>query len=191
MQTSSARVLVVEDDEVLREVLTEVLTARGLEVVASARGEEAVERARQEPFDLIVADIRMQGINGLDTIEQARELQPGIGSIVVSGFASEEETLRAVRLNVAGYLKKPFKIPELMELINSYLAQRAERAQREQEQRTLREALLWSLEQQGVWAESVHPGQVLRPATLARALDSGGGGDGQAVGDAAPRGPGF
>jgi two-component SAPR family response regulator len=168
--SSPARVLVVEDDEVLRDVLSDVLTARGLHVVASSRGEEALHRAAQEPFDLIVADIRMEGINGLDTIEKARELQPGIGSIVVSGFASEEETLRAVRLNVAGYLKKPFKVPELMQLINSYLASREEKMRRDGERRCLHEALLWSLEQQGRWADRVHPGQLLRPARLAARL---------------------
>lgn len=168
--SSPVRVLVVEDDSTLREVLQEVLTARGLDVVVASRGEEALQRAREESFDLIVADIRMDGINGLDTIEQARQLQPDIGSIVVSGFASEEETLRAVRLNVAGYLKKPFKVPDLLELINGFLVRRAERTRQEREQRELREALLWSLEQQGLWGERAVPGSVLRPARLAAGL---------------------
>ena len=127
------KVLVIEDDEILREVLVDVLSARGLEVTASPRGDMAVEMARHERFDLIVADIRMEGVNGLDAIEQAREIQPDVGSIVVSGYASEEETLRAVRLNVAGYLKKPFEVPDLLELINNYLTQRAERLRREHE----------------------------------------------------------
>ncbi len=164
------KVLVIEDDEILREVLVDVLSARGLEVTASSRGDMAVEMARHERFDLIVADIRMEGVNGLDAIEQARELQPDVGSIVVSGYASEEETLRAVRLNVAGYLKKPFEVPDLLELINNYLARRAERLRREQEQRGLREALLWSLEQQGYWAEEARPGKVKRPTQLAGRL---------------------
>ena len=160
----------VEDDPTLREVLQEVLTARGLDVVASSRGEEALHRAKEEPFDLIVADIRMEGINGLDTIEQARQIQPDIGSIVVSGFASEEETLRAVKLNVAGYLKKPFRVPELLELINTFLAQRSEKLRQAKELRGLREALLWSLSQQGEWAERTHPGQLKRPAEVARGM---------------------
>jgi two-component SAPR family response regulator len=143
------RVLVVEDDPSLREVLLEVLANEGWHVVAASRGEEALARAREERFDLILADIRMDGINGLDTIEQARELQPDIGSIVVSGFASEEETLRAVKLNVAGYLKKPFKMPELMELIGRFLAARQEKRRHEGDLKAAREAFLWALEQ---WA---------------------------------------
>lgn len=168
--SSPVRVLVVEDDPTLREVLQEVLTARGLQVVTSSRGEEALHRAKEEPFDLIVADIRMEGINGLDTIEQARQIQPDIGSIVVSGFASEEETLRAVRLNVAGYLKKPFKVPELLELINNFLTERSEKLRQTKELRGLREALLWSLFQQGQWAERIHPGKLTRPAEVARGM---------------------
>lgn len=159
------RVLMVEDDPTLREVLREVLSDQGWHVVAASRGEEALQRAAQERFDLILADIRMDGLNGLDTIEQARELQPGIGSIVVSGYASEEETLRAVKLNVAGYLKKPFQMTELMELITGYLAQREERTRRERDLRAAREAFLWALEGWGLQA-----GGPARAAELARGL---------------------
>ncbi len=179
--SNPVRVLVVEDDPTLREVLQEVLTARGLDVVASSRGEEALHRAKEEPFDLIVADIRMEGINGLDTIEQARQIQPDIGSIVVSGFASEEETLRAVKLNVAGYLKKPFRVPELLELINTFLAQRSEKLRQAKELRGLREALLWSLSQQGEWADRAYPGQLKRPAEVARGMARALGFGGEAV----------
>lgn len=154
----------------MREVLHEVLAGRGYDVVAAARGEEALSRARGQHFDLIIADIRMEGMNGLDTIEQAQQLQPGIGSIVVSGWASEEDTLRAVRLNVAGYLKKPFPIDSLVDLVNQYLARRSEELRRERAGKRVREALLWSLEQQGKWAERCHEGEVLGPANLAARL---------------------
>ena len=116
---------------------------------AAVEGVRRILKAPPSPLPAgLVADIRMEGINGLDTIEQARQIQPDIGSIVVSGFASEEETLRAVKLNVAGYLKKPFRVPELLELINTFLAQRSEKLRQAKELRGLREALLWSLSQQ-------------------------------------------
>lgn len=154
----------------LREVLRDVLAGRGYEVVAAARGDEAVGRAKGEHFDLIIADIRMEGMSGLDAIEQAQQIQPGIGSIVVSGWATEEETLRAVKLNVAGYLKKPFSIDSLLELVNAHLAKRREELKRERSVRRAREALLWSIEQQGKWAERCRPGEVLRAAHLAARL---------------------
>lgn len=154
----------------LRDILREVLAGRGYEVVAAARGDEAVGRAKGEHFDLIIADIRMEGMSGLDAIEQTQQLQPGIGSIVVSGWASEEETLRAVKLNVAGYLKKPFSIDSLLELVTGHLTKRREELKRERSARRAREALLWSIEQQGKWAERCHPGEVLRAAHLAGRL---------------------
>jgi two-component SAPR family response regulator len=164
------RILVLEDDESLRGVLEEVLKSRGFEVVVSSRGEEAIQHARGERFDLIVADIRMEGMNGLDTIERAKEIQPDIGSIVVSGFASEEETLRAVKLNVAGYLKKPFKIGALLELVNKHLTERGEERAREDEATALKKSLLWSLKRQGHLAEKLFPGKVERAAHLAAQL---------------------
>ena len=95
------RILVLEDDDNLRDVLAEVLTDEGFEVKAVGRGEAAVECAAQQSFDLIIADIRMEGIGGLEALEQTQKLQPNIGSLIVSGYATEHETARAERLQWA------------------------------------------------------------------------------------------
>ena len=144
--SKKVRILVLEDDSEMRELLADVLTGRGYEVVAAGGGEEALTMARRERFDLIVADIRMEGMTGLDAIERAQEHQPNMGSLVISGYASEEETLRAVRLKVGGYLKKPFKMQQLLAHINDIVAKRAEEAKRLEDARTLREAFRWSLQ---------------------------------------------
>lgn len=166
------RILVLEDDHDMRELLKEVLSERGYEVVAAGGGEEALKKARTESFDLIIADIRMEGITGLDAIEQAKEHQPDLGSIVISGYASEEETLRAVRLNVGGYLKKPFKMQQLLAQINEFVTQKTAERRRFEEHKTLREALLWSLEGMGTLGEQLHRGKVRRSADLASGLAS-------------------
>ncbi len=166
------RILVLEDDLDMRELLKEVLVERGYEVVAAGGGDEALKKARTESFDLIVADIRMEGITGLDAIEQAKEHQPDLGSIVISGYASEEETLRAVRLNVGGYLKKPFKMQQLLGQINEFVAQKTAERRRTEEHKTMREALLWSLESMGTLGEQLHRGKVRRGADLASGLAS-------------------
>jgi two-component SAPR family response regulator len=166
------RILVLEDDTDMRELLKEVLSERGYEVVAAGGGEEALKRARTESFDLIIADIRMEGITGLDAIEQAKEHQPDLGSIVISGYASEEETLRAVRLNVGGYLKKPFKMQQLLHQINEFVTQKTAERRRFEEHKTLREALLWSLEGMGTLGEQLYRGKVRRSADLASGLAS-------------------
>lgn len=166
------RILVLEDDTDMRELLKEVLSERGFEVVAAGGGEEALRKARTESFDLIVADIRMEGITGLDAIEQAKEHQPDLGSIVISGYASEEETLRAVRLNVGGYLKKPFKMQQLLAQINDFVAHKTAERRRVEEHKTMREALLWSFESMGSLGEQLHKGKVRRSADLASGLAS-------------------
>ncbi len=166
------RILVLEDDIDMRELLKEVLSERGFEVVAAGGGEEALRKARTESFDLIVADIRMEGITGLDAIEQAKEHQPDLGSIVISGYASEEETLRAVRLNVGGYLKKPFKMQQLLAQINDFVAHKTAERRRAEEHKTMREALLWSFESMGSLGEQLHRGKVRRSADLASGLAS-------------------
>ena len=170
MVNGPARILILEDDETLREAIERVLKRQGYRVVAAGRGEEAIERARGERFDLIIADIRMEGVNGLDTIEQTQQLQPDIGSIVVSGFASEEETLRAVDLKVEGYLKKPFSIEKLVKLVESFLARKYAQNQKRTELERIREALLWSVGEQGLLAEKLYPGRVRRAAGLASAM---------------------
>ena len=166
------RILVLEDDTDMRELLKEVLSERGYEVVAAGGGEEALRKARTESFDLIVADIRMEGVTGLDAIEQAKEHQPDLGSIVISGYASEEETLRAVRLNVGGYLKKPFKMQQLLAQINEFVAHKTAERRRSEEHKTMREALLWSFESMGSLGEQLYRGKVRRGADLASGIAS-------------------
>jgi len=164
------RILVLEDDLDLRGVLEEVLRDRGFYVVSSGRGSDAVAQAGQEVFDLILADIRMDAMTGLDAIEAAQRLQPQVGAIVISGYASEEETLRAVHLKVAGYLKKPFKIQELMALINDFVTRRTQQIHLQEQSQQARRALIWCLSNLQTLGEKLHPGRVTRVAELTSKL---------------------
>lgn len=116
--------LVLEDDPDMREALAEVLRDEGYEVFTAGRGREAVELAARHNFDLLVSDIRMEGMSGLDAIEAVQRQQPGVGSMIVSGWASEAETLRAVELNVGAYLKKPFQFDDFLRAVRTTLQRR-------------------------------------------------------------------
>jgi DNA-binding response OmpR family regulator len=142
---ATLKILVLEDDPDLREMLCDVLEEQGYQVKTASRGEEAVALAAAEAFDLFVADVRMEGMGGLKAIEAARSHQPELGSLVVSGWASEEQTLEAVRLQVGGYLKKPFSMSDLLQRVKELLAQRSEQRQREEETAVLRASALWAL----------------------------------------------
>ncbi len=146
MKSTTFKILILEDDDDLREMLADVLDEQGYEVTAVATGEEAISFAAGEAFDLFIADIRMEGMGGLKAIEEARDHQKELGSLVISGWASEEETLEAVRLQVGGYLKKPFSMSDLIDRVKSLLTARHEQLRREREKELLRSTALWSLE---------------------------------------------
>lgn len=169
------KLLVLEDDANLRDALAEVLSEQGYEVVSASRGEEAVRCAAREPFDLIVSDIRMEGLDGLAAIEEAQRYQPGIGSLVVSGWASEAETLRAIQLNVGAYLRKPFTMDAFLSKVRELLARRADERGRRQQLQVLRRSLLWALEALARTADAAGLGgeDLLPRAALAGRLAEG------------------
>lgn len=140
------RILVLEDDETLREMLREELEDRGYQVETADRGQKAVDLARQKSFQLVVADIRMEGMDGLTALEGVKEHQPDVGSMVITGYTSEAESIRAVQLQVGEYLKKPFRLPNFMAAVERLLARHLEEKRRVQQARDFRRTVMWSLE---------------------------------------------
>ena len=141
----SPRILLLEDDDELRVLLAEVLEDEGYQVSAAERGEAAVALAGSQSFDLIIADIRMEGMGGLEAVEQTQALQPGIGSLIVSGYASELETARAEHLDVGAYLQKPFRMQDLLRFVRSELTSRSLQTRKRAKESFLRQALDWAL----------------------------------------------
>ncbi|MBM3461926.1 MAG: response regulator [Armatimonadetes bacterium] len=150
-------ILVLEDDDDLRENLAAVLEYEGFHVVAVGRGVDAVEQARDHAFDLVVADIRMKGISGLDALEQVRGHQPEIRSLVVTGYSTEADSIRAIRLGVGEYLKKPFDSDTFMEAVRRLVAQRREQQKARAREQALRRTTLIALE---ALARTLNPGLV-------------------------------
>ena len=111
-----------------------------------ASGQQAVNEASHQTFDLVITDIRMEGMDGLEALERTRKIQPSVSSLVVSGYASEHETLKALSLNVGAYLKKPFAVQEFLNAVAELLARRGAESERNRELLSLRRALKWSLE---------------------------------------------
>jgi response regulator RpfG family c-di-GMP phosphodiesterase/DNA-binding SARP family transcriptional activator len=131
VQAQPFHVLIIEDDPHLRQVLQTLLVDEGYSVAAAASGEEALEQGRDVRFDLIVADIRMPGIDGLETVQHLRSADPNVNSLVMTGYASEEDPIRALHIGVQAYLRKPFSLDDFLVRV-SELAQKT-RAAREQQ----------------------------------------------------------
>lgn len=146
---SRASILLLEDDEKLRTMLQMVLEDEGYAVQAVPNGDEAIRQAAGETYDLIVTDIRMEGTDGLDALAAVKEQRPEIGSVVITGYSTEADCIRAVRLGVNDYLRKPFRVEELLEAIEKALSRRHQQGQAEQAQLALLRTLLWGVEALG------------------------------------------
>jgi excisionase family DNA binding protein len=109
-----ARVLVVDDEETIRELLLKTLALADYEVDLAPDGRTALERMRLIQYDLLITDLRMPGVDGLTVIREARRLKADIAVIIVTGYSSEASAIEAINLGVQGYLTKPFRVPRVL-----------------------------------------------------------------------------
>lgn len=100
-------VLLVEDDEAFRKVLTRALQARGFEVRGARSGEEGVALAREESPEYAVVDLKMEGMTGLEVVRELRAIDGGTRVVVLTGYGSIATALQAVHLGAVHYLTKP------------------------------------------------------------------------------------
>jgi two-component system response regulator AtoC len=119
-----ARILVADDDKVSCRLFTEVLEGEGHEVSNAYSGEEALERLRGEPYDLLLVDVRMPGITGLDVTRTMRQEQPQLAIIVMTAFGSIETAVEAIQEGAVDYVSKPMNLDELKKIISRALGQR-------------------------------------------------------------------
>ena len=113
-RTSRARVLVADDESSIRELLSKTLSLADYEVETASDGRAALERLRQGRYDLLVADLKMPGLDGLSLIREAKRLQADLAVIVITGFSTESTAIDALNLGVGRYLRKPFRVAEVL-----------------------------------------------------------------------------
>jgi CheY-like chemotaxis protein len=108
------RVLVVDDEANIRDLLSKTLALAEYDVDLAPDGRTALERLRIIPYDLLITDLKMPGVDGLAVIREARRLKADIPVIIITGFSSEASAIEAVNLGVSGYLTKPFRVPRVL-----------------------------------------------------------------------------
>lgn len=104
------RILVVEDDEQMNDMLQATLESQGYTVATAFNGQQAIDRCKQETFDLLITDVRLPGMDGVEMLGKIKKIQPRLRSIVITGYASEDTPIRAIRCQVSDYLFKPFSL---------------------------------------------------------------------------------
>ncbi len=123
MAAKKRKVLIVEDEAVVRESVRDWLIEDGYDVEVVENGEEALKKIEKEEFGVIVLDLKLPGIDGLQVFEQAKELKPGTKGVIITAYPSKESQEKARRLGLLDYLPKPFKVEDLEKLITQALGE--------------------------------------------------------------------
>jgi DNA-binding NtrC family response regulator len=132
---STAQVLLVDDEAVAREGLATALRRDGLDVTTADNGEAALSLLRGREFDVLLTDVKMPGMDGLELLRRAHENWPGMEVLVVTGFATTESAVEAMRAGAFYYVSKPFRLGEVRKLVR----EAADKAQLRAENQRLRQ----------------------------------------------------
>jgi excisionase family DNA binding protein len=108
------RVLVVDDEASIRDLLAKTLALAEYDVDLAPDGRTALERLRIIPYDLLITDLKMPGVDGLTVIREARRLKTDLPVIIITGYSTEASAIDALNLGVSGYLTKPFRVPMVL-----------------------------------------------------------------------------
>ena len=119
------RILVADDDAVIREGLRRVLTAEGYEVKTVSNGQAALERLEAQRFKLLVTDLKMPGMSGLEVLQSLRACQPELPVVLITGYAAIDNAVEAMKNGATDYLSKPFANEELVSKVKNAIKTRA------------------------------------------------------------------
>jgi DNA-binding response OmpR family regulator len=124
------RILIVDDEKEFVDSLSERLTVRGYDVTISLSGEDALEKVKSYNFDVVILDVKMPGIDGIETLRQIKQLKPLTEVIMLTGDASAETAVKGMQLGAMDYFMKPVIPEELFFKIDRGCKRKAEHEQR-------------------------------------------------------------
>jgi response regulator RpfG family c-di-GMP phosphodiesterase len=117
----AARILVVDDERVIREILAEFLTLEGFSVHTVEDGEKALTELRLHPYDLLITDLKMPRLSGLQLLEKIESERLGVLTVLMTGFGTVETAIEAMKKGAYDYLLKPFKVEEVIHVVERAL----------------------------------------------------------------------
>lgn len=118
------RILIVDDEQSMREWLTIALSQDGFEVESAASGEEGLKVLDRTPVDLALVDLRMPGMDGLQTLSRIRQANEAVSVVIMTAYATAETAVQALKEGAYDYIIKPFKVDELRHLVQKALEER-------------------------------------------------------------------
>ncbi|GAB4517370.1 MAG: response regulator [Haliangiales bacterium] len=135
--SEAARILVVDDEQVIRDILSEFLSMEGYVVRSVDTGERALTELSLRPYDMVISDLKMPGISGIDLLERIATAKINVLAVIMTGFGTVETAISAMKKGAYDYILKPFKVEEVMHVVRRGL----ERQRLQAENIRLRESL--------------------------------------------------
>ena len=115
-------ILVIDDEKNIRTTLTKCLRAEGYEVTAAINGEDGLEKLSEEDFDLILLDMKLPGMDGIEVLRRIRESHPFTPAIMITAYGTVESAVEAMKLGAVDYLNKPFPPEEIRKVVSQVLS---------------------------------------------------------------------
>lgn len=124
------RILLVDDEEQFVQALSERLALRGYDVTTSLSGEDAAEKVKHYNYEVVILDVAMPGLDGVDTLREVKKLKPLTEVIMLTGHATVETAIEGMKLGAIDYLVKPCETEDLVNKINKAQQRKAEQEER-------------------------------------------------------------
>ncbi len=122
MKNGEKKILIIENDEAMRSLLTDFLVEEGFDTDSVSNGYDALRKLTDQSFDLIITDIQMPGLTGLDILPGIKRLHPDASVIVITAFGNDDLHRRSFEKGAAGYLEKPIPTHKLRTLIHEVVS---------------------------------------------------------------------
>ena len=127
---SSGKILVVDDEQFVRHLIRTEFSLEGFDVVVAASGEEAMNLVAAQSFDLILLDIKLPEMDGIETLGRIKEASPDTEVIMITGSGDIKSAVDCMKLGAADYMTKPFKLDELLYVSNQAVKGRLEKREK-------------------------------------------------------------
>jgi DNA-binding NtrC family response regulator len=117
--SETLKILLVDDYIPSRNVLEEFLEGEDFSIVTAENGLEAIHAVKENRFDLVITDLKMPGANGIEVLRRAREVNPAVQVIIITGYASLETAIEAIKEGAYDYITRPFKLDEMKVVVEN------------------------------------------------------------------------
>jgi DNA-binding NtrC family response regulator len=118
------KMLVIDDEPAIREGVRRILESQSFQVETFANGQAAIDRIKEESFDLVITDLKMPGVSGMDVLKSIKEIQPDLPVIFITGYSTVENAVEVMKLGAVDYIAKPFTPEDMLKTIKVALEQR-------------------------------------------------------------------